>query len=54
MVTIWIFGAMPKRDARTAPDPGETLCFARPGFPAAAGEDDSSTLLAFGRADPSA
>lgn len=36
------------------PDPGETLCFARPGFPAAAGEDDSTTLLAFGRADPSA
>jgi type II secretory pathway predicted ATPase ExeA len=36
------------------PDPGETLCFARPGFPAAAGEDDATTLLAFGRADPSA
>lgn len=36
------------------PDPGETLCFARPGFPAAAGEDVSNTLLAFGRADPSA
>ncbi|WP_129782106.1 AAA family ATPase [Peristeroidobacter soli] len=35
------------------PDPGETLCFARPGFPAAAGEDDGTTLLAFGRADPS-
>jgi len=36
------------------PDPGETLCFARPGFPAAAGEDQSNTLLAFGRLDPSA
>ncbi len=36
------------------PDPGETLCFARAGFPAAAGEEDSNTLLAFGRADPSA
>lgn len=36
------------------PDPGETLCFARPGFPAAAGEEEDSTLLAFGRADPSA
>ena len=36
------------------PDPGETLCFARPGFPAAAGEEESNTLLAFGRADPSA
>ena len=31
------------------PDPGETICFARPGFPAAAGEDDQATLLAFGR-----
>jgi general secretion pathway protein A len=36
------------------PDPGETLCFARPGFPAAAGEEQSNTLLAFGRLDPSA
>jgi general secretion pathway protein A len=36
------------------PDPGETLCFSRPGFPAAAGEDENATLLAFGRLDPSA
>lgn len=36
------------------PDPGETLCFARPGFPAAAGEEEASTLLAFGRGEPSA
>lgn len=35
------------------PDPGETLCFARPGFPAAAGEEEVSTLLAFGRGEPS-
>jgi len=35
------------------PDPGETLCFARPGFPVAAGEEDAATLLAFGRLDPS-
>lgn len=35
-----------------APDPGETLCFSRPGFPVAAGEEESSTLLAFGRGDP--
>lgn len=36
------------------PDPGETLCFARAGFPAAAGDEDTSTtLLAFGRSDPS-
>lgn len=34
-------------------DPGETLCFARPGFPAAAGEEDEGTLLAFGRVDTS-
>jgi general secretion pathway protein A len=34
------------------PDPGETLCFARPGFPAAAGEEEPGTLLAFGRLDP--
>lgn len=33
------------------PDPGETLCFARPGMPVAAGEEDERTLLAFGRAD---
>lgn len=32
------------------PDPGETVCFARPGFPAAAGEGEGSgTLIAFGR-----
>lgn len=36
------------------PDPGETLCFARPGFPSAAGEEGPNTLLAFGRLDPSA
>ncbi|WP_129648313.1 AAA family ATPase [Peristeroidobacter agariperforans] len=35
-------------------DPTETLCFARPGFPAAAGEEEASTLLAFGRGEPSA
>ncbi|HEY0942200.1 MAG TPA: AAA family ATPase [Steroidobacter sp.] len=34
------------------PDPGETLCFSRPGFPAAAGEEEPATLLAFGRLDP--
>ena len=34
-------------------DPGETICFARPGFPAAAGEDAPGTLLAFGRLDTS-
>jgi len=34
------------------PDPGETLSIERPGFPAAAGEEQDSTLLAFGRFDP--
>jgi general secretion pathway protein A len=33
-------------------DPGETICFARPGFPHAAGEEAGS-LLAFGRLDTS-
>ncbi len=33
-------------------DPGETLLLARPGLPAAAGEEEPSTLLAFGRQDP--
>ena len=37
------------------PDPAETICFARPGFPQAAGEDDDSrgTVIAFGRLDSS-
>ncbi|AMN47143.1 hypothetical protein ACG33_08535 [Steroidobacter denitrificans] len=34
-------------------DPGETVCFARPGFPLAAGEDCDTSLLAFGRLDSS-
>jgi pSer/pThr/pTyr-binding forkhead associated (FHA) protein len=38
----------------TSPDPGETLCFARPGFPSAAGDEEAGSLLAFGRADPTA
>lgn len=34
------------------PDPAETICFARPGFPPLADEDDGSgTVIAFGRAD---
>ena len=35
------------------PDPGETICFARPGFPASLGEDPPGALLAFGRVDSS-
>ena len=34
-------------------DPGETICFARPGFPHAAGEEEAGALLAFGRLDTS-
>lgn len=36
------------------PDAGETLLLARPGLPVAAGDEEASTLLAFGRLDPSA
>jgi hypothetical protein len=39
--------------ATAGPDPGETICFARPGFPHAAGEEDAGALLAFGRLDTS-
>lgn len=38
--------------AAPTPDPAETICFARPGFPMAAGEDDGTgTVVAFGRMD---
>jgi type II secretory pathway predicted ATPase ExeA len=37
-----------KAEPVTLPDPGETISFARPGFPVAAGDADSS-VLAFGR-----
>jgi hypothetical protein len=34
------------------PDPAETICFARPGFPQAAGEEEAGgTVLGFGRLD---
>lgn len=39
--------------ATAQPDPGETICFARPGFPHAAGEEEAGALLAFGRLDTS-
>ena len=39
--------------ATAQPDPGETICFARPGFPHAAGEEEAGSLLAFGRLDTS-
>lgn len=39
--------------ATAQPDPGETICFARPGFPHAAGEEELGALLAFGRLDTS-
>ena len=39
--------------ARHEPDPGETLAFARPGLPMAAGDEDAGTVVAFGRLDKS-
>jgi len=39
--------------ARHEPDPGETLAFARPGMPMAAGDEDVGTVMAFGRLDQS-
>lgn len=42
-----------KASAEVGLDPGETVCFARPGFPLAAGEDCDTSLLAFGRLDTS-
>lgn len=35
------------------PDPGETICFARPGFPQTPDSDDAATVLAFGRLESS-
>jgi len=44
-----------KAEAVTMPDPGETISFARPGFPVAAGGDaEGSSVLAFGRPDNTA
>jgi general secretion pathway protein A len=39
--------------AGAQPDPGETICFARPGFPPAAGDEEAAAVLAFGRLDSS-
>jgi general secretion pathway protein A len=41
---------LPAAAAASQPDPGETICFARPGFPTGIDEDKGS-VLAFGRAD---
>lgn len=35
------------------PDPAETICFARPGFAIAAGEDEAGTIISFGHPDAS-
>jgi general secretion pathway protein A len=44
---------LPAAAASQQPDPGETLCFARPGFPQE-GDDEKGSVLAFGRADGAA
>jgi general secretion pathway protein A len=44
---------LPAAAATNQPDPGETICFARPGFPAGFDEEKGS-VLAFGRADSTA
>ena len=44
---------MPNAAASSQPDPSETVCFARPGFPPSA-EDEQGSVLAFGRADTTA
>jgi hypothetical protein len=41
----------PAADPATQFDPGETVCFARAGFPLAAGEEEQTAVLAFGRFD---
>jgi general secretion pathway protein A len=41
--------ALPAASASNQPDPGETICFARPGF--AVDSDDKGSVLAFGRAE---
>jgi pSer/pThr/pTyr-binding forkhead associated (FHA) protein len=45
--------SLPAAAATNQPDPGETVCFARPGFPAGI-EEEKGSVLAFGRADTTA
>jgi general secretion pathway protein A len=42
--------SLPAAAASVQPDPGETICFARPGFPLGADEEQGS-VLAFGRTE---
>jgi general secretion pathway protein A len=44
---------LPAAAATQQPDPGETVCFARPGFPQTA-EEEQGAVLGFGRADTTA
>jgi type II secretory pathway predicted ATPase ExeA len=44
---------LPAAAANQQPDPGETVCFARPGFPQTA-EEEQGSVLGFGRADTTA
>jgi general secretion pathway protein A len=45
--------SLPAAAATNQPDPGETVCFARPGFPLGP-EEEQGSILAFGRADTTA
>lgn len=47
---VTYFTALPAAAATHQPDPGETVCFARPGFPPTA-EEENGAVLAFGRAE---
>lgn len=47
---VTYFTTQPAAAASNSPDPGETVCFARPGFPQESDQDKTS-VLAFGRTD---
>ncbi len=49
-VRLTYLTTLPAAAASTQPDPGETVCFARPGFPQE-GNEEKGAVLAFGRAD---
>jgi pSer/pThr/pTyr-binding forkhead associated (FHA) protein len=50
---VTYFTSLPAAAATNQPDPGETVCFARPGFPQEPDEEKTS-VFAFGRTDTNA